>query len=374
VNGETGHWIRYRVIDGGSFSGPHIDSVGISSGGMYVYVPVTQGESRSEDPLGTLNGSASQAFQLSNYPVIDDDYIKLFITESGIEYEWTRVDNFLNSIATDKHFTVYFDNDGRAYIVLGDGTNGYIPNPSGSDCRASYRSMRDMNGNLGPNEIIVNLSGVSYISGVRNVRSASGYSAAEGSTDEDLARVKIAGPASLRIQSRGVTIADIQSLVENFVAPDGTRPFDRALCIEEGYGEKTVKVVVVGDGGVAVEPTRLTEIEDYFNGDTGVLLLNSSLTAVNFTPHAIDIDATIYGGTESAALNALSALLMPNATDADGNYVWAFGDEIAVSQLITTLMNASTDTRKVTITTPSSDTLLGTEELPVVGSVTITVL
>ena len=101
--------------------------------------------------------------------------------------------------------------------------------------QAQYRVLvADQPGNAGPNAITVNRAGNSFIDGVTNPRSASGYAPAEGSTDESLELVKISGPATLRGQSKGITAADIEALVAAFPAADGARPFARALGGEEG--------------------------------------------------------------------------------------------------------------------------------------------
>jgi hypothetical protein len=375
----TGYWVRYRIIStGGNGYGPHTTSWDISTGKTYAYVSVVQGEAQNDNPLGSSNGQTNQIFELNQYPVIDDENIGFFVTEGSTEYEWTRVDNFLNSLATDRHFVVRFDDDGKGYISTGDGINGRIPPAGSNNCRASYRSMDDVDGNLGPNEIVSNTAGLAYVARLFNARTAIGYTTAEGSTPEDIERLKVAGPASLQVLSRGVTINDIQTLAEEFVAADGTKPFSRTLCIEEGYGPKTVKLVVVGTGGMAVEQDRLDEIQTYFNGDPtqdveGALLLNTQLTAANYTPRTIDVYASVYGGNLSTIQNVLSALLTPNAIKNDGTYQWDFAGEVPVSVLTAAIMGSSSDVRKVHVSYPGSDVVLGAEELPVKGTFNITV-
>ncbi len=378
---EEAYWVRYRIIAiGGAPSAGQVGSVSISDGSTYLLVTGTQGQSWIEAPLGSSNGEPLQSFRLANGPVIDDSNIHCFVTEDGVENEWTRVDNWLNSSSTDRHFIVSFDAEGFGIFHFGDGKNGKIPQAGVNNLRASYRTMTDQNGNVGPNTITINQTGVAYINTATNPRQATGYSTAEGSTPEDLARIKIDGPARLRTQGRAVTPDDIEALTVAFTAVDGTQPFSRALAVEEGFGPKTVKVVVVGQAGQAADQNMLDELEDYLNGVAdnpdypGVLLLNTQATAVNFTSHPINVTATVYGGNETAVKNALADLLDPGSQESDGSYVWNFGEEVPVSKIIAAIMATSPAPRKVTVSTPGSDTALAADELPTAGTFTITVV
>lgn len=377
--GDTGseveaYWIRFRVIAASGLPRPVIDDAHPASGKQYLLSSITQGESQGDDPLGTSDGSASQEFQFAQYPVIDDDYLKVFVDD----IEWEQVDNFINSLSTDRHYTVSFDGEGRAAITFGDGVNGMIPAGGVDGIRCEYRIViADQSGNTGAETITIN-RGVSYANKVWNPRPATGYEAAEGSTEASLEQVKITGPASLRTRSRGVTPYDIEYLTGQFAAANGTRPFARALAIEEGLGVKTVECVVVGAGGVVPDQDYLDELDEYFNGDTetgvrGVLLMNCQLTGIAFVAHSVDVTATVYGGNQTAIETALTALLSPVALQSDEvTYVWDFGGDVHESQIVNAIMETLPAPRKCTLAGWSNFTL-GAKELPTVGTLTITV-
>lgn len=372
----TAYWIRYRVISvSGTPTSPAAFEVTISDGDQFQSIGVTQGKSQEDNPLGSSDGSANQQFILAGFPVIDDDNLKVYVDE-GVEKEYTRVDNFLNSTPTDRHFTVSFDDDGIATISFSDGINGKIP-PSGvNNIRAEYRTMDEVDGNVGSDTITVNRSGIAHISNPTNPRGASGYSPKEGSTDADLARLKVAGPASLRVRDRAVSPEDCETVAADFVASDGSSPVKRALAIEEAFGPKTVEIVVVGAGGAQVTASKLQEIQDYFNGTAdvrGKLLLNMQAIVTNFTLKSVDVTATVDGGNLVAILTALTALLNPLYVDEDGVFLWQFGCSVPLARIIQEIMNTDPHPRNVTITTPASDVLLGSHELPVVGTLAITV-
>lgn len=383
---QTAYWLRYRIISVSAPSNPAITQIRIDQGKQYVVFAVTQGKSRSEDPLGSSDGSASQQFSLANFPVIDDANIVITVNESGVDFVYTRVDNFLNSVSTDRHYTVEFDDDGGGIITFGTGTNGKIPPTGTNNIKASYRTMDEIDGNVGQNTISVNRSGVAYIATLLNPRPASGFSLREGSDDADLARLKIAGPASLRTGDRAVSPGDVETVAQRFKAADGSVPVKRALAIEEAFGVKTIECVVVGAGGVGVNASKLIEIADYFNGTLaatlpgggtgtetkqGVLLMNQQLTATNFTQKAINVNVTLTGGSAIAVATALTALLNPLATKPDGTWRHQFGGDVTLLSLYEAIAATSPPPTKAIITSPAGDTALAQRELPVKGTITI---
>lgn len=378
VNSISAFWARYRVISVSSTpSPPSLTEVRIHDGKQYQIFEVSQGRSRSDEPLGSSDGTGNQQFVFSNFPVIDDDNLRVFVDESGIEREYTRVVDFLNSISTDRHFMVEFDDDGIATITFGDGTNGKIP-PSGvNNVRSQYRTSDEQDGNVGQDTITVNRSGVAFVSTVRNPRAAAGFLPKEGSTDEDLVRLKIAGPAALRTRERAVSPQDAEEAAKRFVASDGSSPVTRALAQEEAFGPKTVEIVVVGAGGNIVDSSKLQEIEDYFNGtelERGRLLMNHEATVTNFIPRVIGVTATVTRGEESAIVTALAGLLNPLAINPDGTWVWEFGGLVPLAKIIATIMNTSPSPTNVNITGPEYDVNLMPNELPDVGVLDITIV
>lgn len=379
VNGLSAFWIRFRVVVAGS-AAPTLTSATMATGHEYVTLSVTQGATQADNPLGSSNGQASQSFQLQQFPVIDDSNLAIYVTEGGVETVWTRVTDFLSSGATDTNYTVDFDDNGIGSITFGDGINGKIPNAGNNNIRATYRTMDDQDGGVGQNTITVNKSGLPYANSVYNPRAANGYAAREGSTDADIARLKVAGPATLRTKNRALTSDDVVSLTTTFVAADGSKPFARALAIEESFGPKTVEVVVVGQGGVGATAAQLQALQDYFNGNAssgikGVLVQNNQATPTNYVPHVINIVATVYGGDATFIKNALSALLSPTSVQADGvTYTWNFGGSVPLAQLIATVMGTSPAPRNVVFATPAADVALATRELPVVGTISLTML
>jgi hypothetical protein len=239
--------------------------------------------------------------------------------------------------------------------------------------------MEEQNGNVGPNTITQNQSGSGFISEVWNPRPAAGYQAAEGSDASDLEVAKEAGVVSLRTGTTAASVEEVEVLTTTFSDSTGATPFTRALGIEEGYGVKTIEIVVVGAGGVAATSTQISELEEYFNGDLankiyGVLVMNNQATAVNFTAKPISVTATVYGGNKTSVETALTGLLNPEATDDDGNYIWDYGEEVPISVIISTIMNSEPAPSKTVVTVPAADVTLAKRELPTTGTLSITIV
>lgn len=380
VNGLTGYAMRYRIISvGGAPSAPTLDTVDIDNEDVYLPIVVTQGESRKDDPLGSSTGLPDQEFTLANYPVIDDETLTVSVDEGGGAVAWYRVENFLNSTTVDRHYTVDFDDDGKATIKFGDGVNGKIPASGVDNISAVYRTMDEVDGNVGASAIVQNQTGSGYIASVWNPRPASGYQAREGSTAESLETAKAAGVASLRTGSTAASPEEVETLTVAWIASDGSKPFTRCLAIEEGYGVKTIEAVIVAAGGAASTAVLLDELASYFNSDTankhyGVLVANHQVVPVNYTPHIINVTAIVYGGNQASVETALTALLNPESKDTDGNWTWDFGGEVPLSRIISEIMLTTPKPRKTTVSTPSSDVTLALRELPMVGTVSITIV
>ena len=376
VNSKERYWLRLRMTQATS-TAPTVDGGGdIATGEQYLHLDVTQGESATEDPAGTFDGSASQAFITANDDLIEGT-LRAFVDEGGGYTEAGEVQDFLSSTSTDLDFTLEFDADGRGIVTFGDGTSGRLPGISAS-LKLTYRHGAEQDGNVGANEIVVNRSSVSFISTVYNPRAAAGWKAPEGSTTESISALKVAGPASLRLRDRALTLNDMEDLALAFVASDGSSPVIRAKAVADGFGEKTVKLLVVGPSGSTLPQATLDEISEFFTGNlvtgaVGRLVVGLTLTAVNYTQKAINVTVTVAGGTQADIVTAITAYLSPDAKRANGNWEHLFGGSVYASRIISEIFNSDPAVTNVP-TGPGSDVALAATELPVPGTITVTVI
>jgi len=380
VNNVEAYWLRYRVIEASAVTLPTIQYARIDQGKQYALTPATQGRSIVETALASSDGAANQEFETTK------DYYVNGTMEADVDGEaWSLVDNFLTSTPTSKHFRVVISGNDRATIVFGDGVNGRIPPVGVGNIDATYRYLPSgkTDGNVGSDTITVNKSGVTYVNKVWNPRPAAGWSEAEGADEESLERAKIAGPASLRTGTIAVGPGDVETLTKNYVDDDGARPFSRAKAIEEGFGPKTIELIVVASGGAQATNSQIENLEEYFNGNQYThppvekhIVANQEVRVVNFTEKVIDIEATVHGlVTLETIENRLAAVFQPEALKADGvSYEWEFGEEVPTSRIIHEIFEVSENITRVDLTTPASNVALQTRELPVLGTLTITIV
>lgn len=346
VNLSEAMWIRFRLTGIVTpVTVAEIDRIRIDEGTQYLVAIATQGETVGPKIIGSSDGTARQEFELPDDPYIDNtETIEVDEAGGGNFEEYTYVPNFLSSTATSRHYMRETDAEGIATIIFGDGTNGKIP-PSGTDnIRATYRIGGDEDGNVGANEVVVNSDGTPQISSVTNPRAASGWVMKDGGSEEDIERLKREGPAELRTRDTGTTGDDIERLaIRNFTDRNGASPVVRAYAEPEGFGPKTVKLLVVGTGGTTLTGAQLEDLDEYFNGDRyanppthGALMLNHEVTSVNYEPRTIDIVTTVVwpNGNAESIRNALLALLQPLSLEEDGTtWTWDFGGTVAISRV-----------------------------------------
>ena len=296
---------------------------------------------------------------------------------------WERVDNFLGSVAASRHYTVELGANDRATFRTGDGVKGSIPALGVGNVRSTYRVGAENDGNIGANSITIDKTGLSFVSRLWNPRQANGWAKADGADEASLEQAKIEGPASLRVGEVALGPSDAVRLTIDFVDEDGSKPYSRARAFEEGFGPKTIELAVVTRGGGQASAEQLARLESYFNGDAlsyppkkKHLVANQEVVGVNFANKVIDIVATVYGSVTKAAIeNRLAAIVHPEALKDDGvTWEWNFGAEVDDSRLSHEIFETDESITKVELTTPAAPVTLLPRELPLLGTVNITVI
>jgi len=381
----SAYFLRYRIISIVAPVSAVIDRILIDEGAQYLKVLVSQGETRTEDPLGSSDGTSNQEFALTYAPLIPDSLV-IEIDEGTGFTAWSEKTNFLSSNSNSKDYVLEVKADDTAIVKFGDNIRGKIPAAGVDNIKATYKTGADEDGNVGSSTITVNKAGISFVNRLWNPRQATGWTAKEGSTEEDLARVKIEGPASIRVLSRGITAYDIEYLTSNYTNTAGSKIVSRAKAVEETFGVKTIENIVVGQGGNQLSASERNEIETYFNGDrtqgiNGVLVTNHEVTVVNYTKKIIDVTATVYGGNRTEIENAVRNFIHPEAKYSDGvTYRWEFSTADTIQYFRVALLYAiiyevdPLNISNVVISQPASDIAFDLRELPYAGTVSITVV
>jgi hypothetical protein len=384
IDGKTAYWIRLRAQSvGGEAQNPVFQQIKMDAddGKHYVLRSTVQGKTQSEPNLGIGTGQPGQIFETSKDNFIWDSEIVTVDGES-----WTRVKNYLGSERESKHYIIKLGENDRASVVFGSGWYGTEAGkkpPYNSVIAITYRYSANLDGNVGYNKVVVDKTGLTFINKIWNPRYAVGWKEAEGSTEESLELAKVQAPASIRTRGVAISPDDIVHLTENFVDSEGASPYRRAKAIEEGFGPKTTELVVVAAGGNLASVSQLDALDLYFNGNqTAIppvekhLVANQMVKSVNYTQREIDITATVWGGvTKEQVENKLAQILQPEAKDGGGvNYLWEFGELIPISKINSEIFKTDLSISKVQIDYPTADIIQLTRELPVVGTLNITVI
>lgn len=377
VNGHEAFWMRFRIVTVSGASSPTLARCRLDMGKQYVISPVTQGRSASDDPLGSSNGGPNQAFQTTRDHFVDRSEVVTVDDEV-----WARVKNFLASGPQDKHYVIALGENDRATVRMGDAVNGRIPSLGQGNVSIDYRFNAEVDGNVGANTIVIDKTGLTYVNRLYNPRQAGGWAEAEGASTESLERAKLVGPATLRTKEVALNGDDAIVLAKSFTAQDGTRPFSRATFAEEGFGPKTLELILCGSGGVVPTSAHLREIELFFNGDKfaippvpGHYVGNQKVFAVAFDPFVIDFDIQVEapeGVTKAQIINGIAQVMQPEALKADGvSFEWNFGGRVPISRLVHEIFKVDDRITDADITTPATDQNLTTRQLPVAGTINV---
>ena len=217
---ETGQSSVYFEVIGGfdPMSGEFSETFSVPSGaygtemqnGEYKYrAVVVQGQTITKEVVGYSDGTAYQKFYTHYTPALDytpdvefnEDVIYVYVGET--QEAWTRVDNFLLSNATSKHFIYTVNEYGEGVIEFGNGVSGMIPEQN-AKIQSTYRIGGGADTNVGANTIVEMDNKPASV--IRTFNPSTAY--VLGSDMETLEEAKVKAPASLRTLERAVTERD----------------------------------------------------------------------------------------------------------------------------------------------------------------------
>ena len=176
--------------------------------GNYLYMTtVVEGETITNEVLGTGTDTKDLRFEMYYYPVIHDS-VRVFVTDYAGTTEWTQVDNFISSDSSSKHYTLTLSEEGIATIKFGNGISGMIPDSIEDGIFVTYRIGGGITGNVGVNTINQMPQKPAFIK-----RTFNPYEPLEKGTDtESVDKVRVKAPANLGTKYGIVTLTDYKNL------------------------------------------------------------------------------------------------------------------------------------------------------------------
>lgn len=339
-------------------------------------ISVVEGQTVTDETIGTSNGSSNQRFSLFYSGVIGDS-VAVYVNEgtvvdgepSPVEYQF--VNKLIDSYANDRVFTLAINANNETEVIFGNGINGKIPN-TGQVITATYRRGVGAKGNLVANSITqIQNSPSQYISSILS-------SAATGGSDtESLESLRVNIPTSFSSQDRAVSLSDYQSLALRISG------ISKATA-SYNTGTSTVTVYAVpyqsdylniAGSTLSVDSDTRDRVVAFYEPRQMIGASVASASAINLT--AVNITATInvYDGyvaskVQDAVETALDELFMFESV--------YFNQTLSKGKIYRTILDVP-GVDYVTISLPSTETVTsgqygllkkGTYTLSTVGGVT----
>lgn len=343
-------------------------------------VAAENARARSEDFVAS--GVAGFSVPLGNTPYVQDSAAVTIGVDS-----WTEVESFYDSGPADRHFRVDVDQDARATLVFGDGTNGALASGAGT---ATYKTGGGAAGNVEANTLtefldtsrFATLAGEQVQVTVRNPAGAGG-----GVDRMSVEEARVAMPAHVRTAGqRSVTRSDYE---DNALKVRGVA---RALFLtsddDGSIDENTGRLYVVPVGGglpsSELKADVLAMIEDNYPPP-----VTFALTVHDPSLRVVTVSATVYlnrsiteAEAQTAAEEALDEFFA--LVDEDGakneridfgftirKYVMDEGSaqgEVAWSDIFDALRNATTPAGRRVFRSIDEDTVVPADSVPLLDT------
>jgi predicted phage baseplate assembly protein len=369
---EVTNPIRYQLL---------ADAV-ISAGASPATVTVTTENSEPPQTTHISSGLANQEIVLPTTPYLDDSAVPVWGDGT-----YTQVDSFLDSEATDRHFTVTVDQNDQATLRYGNGVNGSIPVGSGittykigggSAGRVEAGALRKLEGSFFDGTVLTQPT-------VTNPAASSG-----GTDRESVEQIKVNAPATLRVLNRTVAREDYEI---NALRVAGV---SRALMLtsneDSGVQENNGILIIIPDGGglpsTSLKASVHTMVTETFPSTLTfqVAVQDPVYKTINVSMRVAFLQGFTKATVAAAIRTALTDFFAESDEDGVPNENVDFGGKITDSsgtvvgeQAFSDVFNAARDVAGVRKLVPGNfllngvadDVDLTTREFPQLGTVTI---
>jgi len=275
--------------------------------------------------------------KLSQSPVVEGS-VEVFITstDSAVSGTYTEVDNiYFASGASDKIYELVYGTNYDATIVFGDGTVGTSPDDTASYF-ITYRVGGGSRGNINPNTINVNVTGITGSPGSPVIGALTNTSVATGGSNaETVEHAKKWAPLTFARQDRLVTLEDYSVFANTFISKFGTVGKATAAT-RKAYSSANIIDIYVLEKASDLQlqkatPTFKTQLLADANKKK---MATDELVVVDGLIRTLDLVTTIYIDKEE---EALQDLIVAKARDKILVYMnvmnRSFGESLYISEL-----------------------------------------
>lgn len=340
--------------------------------GTSQYGPVVLWQQETWPISGLGSGVGNQTVSLLKTPVLPDT-INLIIDGET----WTKVDHFVDSVSTSKHFLVKMDLKGRATLYFGDGVNGRNPS-AGSTLGGTYKTGGGKAGSITANqlrqcvsEIIDNFSGQSMA-----VTAVNADAATPGGDRETPDQTRVRARSNLKAPRSLLTLEDVEAHVSQLPGVEAVKALNWLSAPSLPHHIVQIFVAPLGAAlnGQAPSPTLIASVENLVTVEKPIVMgnvpqvLGPTYHVINYT-----INVGIKSGYEAVDVISRVTAQMQELFDPSIENVWgfkpAFGFQIYESHLLMILQQVA-GVRNVDILSPG-DVLLQYNEYPKLGTLEV---
>jgi len=212
----------------------------IAAGATPPSVIFTVEHSERRDEVLQSDDTPNQEYQLLHDPFLSGS--SDVVASNGA---YSVVDDFLDSTATDRHYTVTVDENNRATIRFGNGVNGAIPSGTIS---AIYKVGGGTLGNVLPGTIArADRAYTDSFGNPQTVTVTNSTKASGGDDRESVEAIRVLAPRSLRTLNRTVAREDYET--NALRVPGVERAFMATSNEKEGVLENQGELYIVPTGG-----------------------------------------------------------------------------------------------------------------------------
>lgn len=228
----------------------------------------------------------NQEILLNDSPFLDDS-----LEVSADDGAYTEVDDFLDSVATDRHYTVQVDETDRARVRFGNGIQGAIPQGT---IQTDYKTGGGASGNVDPGTIVK--PEISYQDDLGNavqVTVTNPNRASGGLDRQTIESIRVRGPRSLRALTRSVGREDFE--IHALKVPGVARALMLTSNQRPGIEENTGQLVIVpGGGGLPSQLLKEAVLDQITNREKFPHTLTFEPSIIDPTYLAIAVQARVF--------------------------------------------------------------------------------
>jgi hypothetical protein len=278
-----------------------------SSGAGVGFVQAAQGNTYTDQPVGTSNGAINQTYALLYNPVSQSATLggvpstEVYVDLGNGPQLWTYVQSLILSGPYDQVYTYFVDANQVFYLIFGDGINGYVP-PLGSPITCTYQTNSGSIGNVAAQTIVEPLAAIVGLSSVTNPSAATG-----GAPAQSIQSIRASAPASLRTNNRAVTVDDIETLALQ-ASPSSVQ---WASAQQATYQLVNLFIAPAGGGNptAALVATVQSSIDAVVMANTTVTIMDPTYVPINIAVELFVLPTYGNTATQTLVTNALATLL-----------------------------------------------------------------